>query len=114
MSPNATVTRTGIVDQVQFDDDRLLVFCHIITIFAVTRLGPSSETGRAQFFGGAGRGVIVASLLAIDHINKGDGSVVPQLAGLPDRCPLRLTGELLDSGLECRQDLVLFATPNGK
>lgn len=35
--------------------------------------------------------------LAISHLNNGDGSVVPQVEGLNERCPVRFTGELRDS-----------------
>mmetsp|Transcript_20453 Transcript_20453/g.38776 ORF Transcript_20453/g.38776 Transcript_20453/m.38776 type:complete len:1185 (-) Transcript_20453:69-3623(-) len=37
-----------------------------------------------------------AVLLAAHHLNTGDASLVPQLAGLPDRCPVRFAVEGID------------------
>ncbi|GKY96680.1 hypothetical protein MPSEU_000627600 [Mayamaea pseudoterrestris] len=34
--------------------------------------------------------------LALHHLNVGDGSIVPQVAGLPDRCNVRFTVEYTD------------------
>ena len=41
--------------------------------------------------------VAVATHLAIEHLNSGDGSVIPQVAGLNDRCNIRFTTEMIDS-----------------
>lgn len=35
--------------------------------------------------------------LAVQHLNAGDGSIVPQVAGLNERCPVRFTVEALDT-----------------
>ena len=50
-------------------------------------------------------GVLEGSLavaLAIQHLNTGDGSVIPQVEGLNDNCNIRFTLELFDSEMsEC-------------
>lgn len=35
--------------------------------------------------------------LAAQHLNTGDGTIVPQLAGLHERCPIRFTAEFADT-----------------
>ena len=35
--------------------------------------------------------------LAAHHLNTGDGSIVPELTALPDRCPIRFTVETIDT-----------------
>ena len=45
-------------------------------------------------------GVLEGSLavaLAIQHLNTGDGSVIPEVEGLNDNCNVRFTLELFDS-----------------
>jgi len=41
--------------------------------------------------------VAAATHLAIEHLNNGDGSVIPEVAGLNDRCPIRFTTEMIDT-----------------
>lgn len=40
----------------------------------------------------------VAMTLALSHLNTGDGSIVPQLEGLNERCKVRFTMETADAG----------------
>ena len=39
----------------------------------------------------------VATALAAQHLNSGDGTIVPAVAGLPERCPIRFTMEYADT-----------------
>jgi len=38
-----------------------------------------------------------AVYLAMEHLNNGDGSVIPDVKGLNERCPIRFTTEMIDS-----------------
>jgi 7 transmembrane sweet-taste receptor of 3 GCPR/Receptor family ligand binding region len=38
-----------------------------------------------------------AIVLALQHLNTGDGSVIPALEGLPERCPIRFSIEFIDT-----------------
>ena len=88
---NATsVARSGIIDQVDS-----LGYCHIAGLFPVSLKLPSGRTA----FRDTPPGMAMTMLLALDMLNKGDGSVIPEVEGLPERCPLRFTGEVLDSAL---------------
>jgi hypothetical protein len=39
----------------------------------------------------------LAVALAIQHLNTGDGSVIPQVTNLNDKCNIRFTAEYFDS-----------------
>jgi len=41
--------------------------------------------------------VAPAVYLAMEHLNNGDGSVIPEVEGLNERCPIRFTTEMIDS-----------------
>ena len=41
--------------------------------------------------------VAIATHLAIQHLNDGDGSIVSELEGLNDRCDIRFTTEMIDT-----------------
>ena len=41
--------------------------------------------------------VAPAVYLAMEHLNNGDGSVIPEVEGLNKRCPIRFTTEMIDS-----------------
>ena len=40
---------------------------------------------------------LAAMFMAIDHFNQGDGVVVPEIHQIDEKCPIRLTAELVDS-----------------
>jgi hypothetical protein len=65
-----------------------------------------------SFFPGPARvpfpfmGVLEDSLavaLAAKHLNTGDGSVVPEVEGLKDRCNVRFTTEYFDSEMSRKE-----------
>jgi hypothetical protein len=39
----------------------------------------------------------VATHLAIEHLNSGNGVIIPEVEGLNERCPIRFTTEMIDS-----------------
>ncbi|KAL3911679.1 MAG: hypothetical protein SGILL_007186 [Bacillariaceae sp.] len=39
-----------------------------------------------------------ATMLAVQHLNQGDGSIVPELSGLNETCPIRFIPEYQDTG----------------
>jgi hypothetical protein len=68
--------------------------CHVPTMFRWTD-GDEDDNDidiSDDAFGGS-----AAALLAIHHFNTGDGSIVEELQDIQERCPIRLTTELIDS-----------------
>jgi len=91
----ANVSRVGIVDQVTYDNE-MFGFCHIAIYQAFTRLVKETR----QPFDIENAFIAVSAVyLAIDMLNKGDGSVIKEIEGLNERCPIRFTGESFDSAL---------------
>jgi len=92
---NVNATRAGIVDR--FDEVELGV-CHIATFLPFTLLGATERqpTDVPHLLSSGG---YAAVYLALDMLNRGDGSVVSEVQGLNDRCPIRFTGEVMDTGL---------------
>ena len=39
----------------------------------------------------------VATHLAVEHLNSGNGVIIPEVEGLNERCPIRFTTEMIDS-----------------
>mmetsp|Transcript_19228 Transcript_19228/g.27810 ORF Transcript_19228/g.27810 Transcript_19228/m.27810 type:complete len:845 (+) Transcript_19228:42-2576(+) len=85
-----TVRRVGNVDAVEDDFGRTLGLCHLVNLNAFT----DSE--------GAIRPVeydhSASALLAMHHFNTGDGSIVPAFDGINQRCDVRFTTEVIDTG----------------
>lgn len=88
---SSSIKKVGNVDVIQTTDDSEHIFseygiCHIPTIlpFAGGTLLPIVQ-------------VAAATHLAIEHLNSGDGSIIPQVKGLNERCPIRFTTEMIDS-----------------
>ena len=67
-----------------------LLFCHVpIYLRYSNELGPSCQVANSASAG---------ALLAMHHFNSGDGIVAPDLEGINERCNIRLTTEIVDSG----------------
>lgn len=91
------VTRAGIIDVLDNNDESTRGVCHIATLLPLSILLTTQRYHVPYAVFGAGG--LAASALAMDMLNAGDDSVVPELAGLPDRCPLRFTLEAWDSSM---------------
>lgn len=70
-------------------DGKQVALCHFSTIL------PFTNGGYNPFRLGFEDSHSIA--LAIQHLNTGDGSIVPELDGLNDRCPVRFTAEFADT-----------------
>ena len=93
-----------------FDGHDSLLYCHVPALLRYTTASGGAQadfSGGSQasgdVVGGGNLGAIAyqasaAILLAFHHANTGDGSVAPELEGLPQRCPIRFTSEILDKG----------------
>ena len=93
-----------------FDGHDSLLYCHVPALLRYTTASGDAQadfSGGSQasgdVVGGGNLGAIAyqasaAILLAFHHANTGDGSVAPDLEGLPQRCPIRFTSEILDKG----------------
>jgi hypothetical protein len=65
-----------------------IVLCHLSAITSFTT--GDSIPRETIFEDGA------SYILAVEHLNTGDGSIVPQVQGLNQRCPIRFTTEFAD------------------
>lgn len=76
-----------------------LAICHLVDLNRHSALLPDGT--RIAFPTKFPLEALSAVLLALEHLNTGNGRVVPQLNGLPDRCQVRFTAEFADTaGLE--------------
>ena len=71
------------------DNDSNIAICHLSTVLPFTQgdfkpVEPQYEDA-------------VALALAVHQMNVGDGSIVPEIEGLNERCPIRFTFELADT-----------------
>lgn len=101
----SNVSRSGIVDVLTFDESEeeddsenesssSIGICHLSLFLPISVLTPKGPI----LFGlsGVGLSAIAAAELAIDMLNKGDGSVIKELEGLNQRCPIKFTSESVD------------------
>lgn len=65
------------------------ILCHIPIIF---RWSQDQDDISSEAYGGS-----AAALLAINHFNTGNSSIVNELENIQERCPIRFTTELIDS-----------------
>ena len=94
-------TRAGIIDLFQMpqgEQDIALGLCHIAFYNMFSFVLP--DIGRVPVpFTDLLVGGFAAAHLAIQMLNMGDGSVVPELDELPQKCPIRFTIEAFDTGV---------------
>jgi hypothetical protein len=77
--------------------------CNLVTISYLTGPGKTKHDGDGDDDSRyieiqAGLHPALSSYLAIKHLNHGDGSIVPALAGLKERCNIHFVPEFLDTG----------------
>jgi Receptor family ligand binding region len=65
-----------------------LAFCHLKALIPFTGLG----YGAAYAYDGA-----VGVALAVEHLNRGDGSLIKEVEGLNERCNIRFTQQFWDT-----------------
>jgi hypothetical protein len=67
-------------------------FCHVISLIPFTASSEQNASLREDGYEAA-----VAGLLAIQHLNTGDGSIIKELRGLNDTCKIRFSAEFVDT-----------------
>ena len=76
------------VDWIETSEGEQIGICHIESISGLTAFGGPEINGYQEQ---------AALLLALQHLNAGDASIVPELEGLNERCPIRFTFETNDN-----------------
>jgi len=100
---STNISSAGILDRIIVDDGdkrQELGICHIATFLPLTILRPVGDGYariRVPIFEQSTLSGIMAVSLAAQMLNTGDGSVIPEVEGLSDRCPIRFTTEVFDS-----------------
>ena len=105
--PGPTISSEGITEAAVGDatsdlfeghqDDGLL-FCHVPTMLQYSTwnqegtVETTTPVTRMVAYSGS-----VGALLAMQHFNTGNGTVVDELEGINERCPIRLTTEVMDT-----------------
>lgn len=95
-----SIRRSGIIDVVMEDKNETksttsIGLCHIAAFLAFTTWDGNSPIPNPVF---APNGATMAAIhLAVHMLNAGDGSVVAEIQGLPDHCPIRFTTESFDT-----------------
>ena len=68
-----------------------IAFCHIASLFPLNDTDNPTGTDFHLF----GYEAAVATALAINHLNEGDGTLVREVDGLNERCNIRFTTEYI-------------------
>ena len=76
----------------RIDGHESLLLCHVPMFFRYTTDVNSQRTLCPVAYASSS-----GALLAIHHFNSGDGSVVDELEGINQKCPIRLTAEIVDT-----------------
>lgn len=93
---NATsIRQAGLVDVIQAPSEdgsgksKEYGICNVATMYGFTKgkLLPIVQVG-------------IVGRIAIEHLNNGDGSIIPEIEGLNERCNIRFTNEMVDTMLK--------------
>jgi hypothetical protein len=87
----ANVTRIQSIDVVESEDGNT-PFCHLAMVMPFSQTRPERTPVDQGVFQGQ-----AAVMLAIEHLNTGNGAVVEEVEGLDQRCPIKFTAEIFDS-----------------
>ncbi|KAG7337623.1 7 transmembrane sweet-taste receptor of 3 GCPR [Nitzschia inconspicua] len=71
---------------------RTTAICHLACILPFTR-----NTEGNIIYVDVSYEMATASMLAVQHLNTGNGSIIPELEGLSDRCPIRFSIQYFDT-----------------
>ena len=91
---HGTENKLDVISGTATSDTQKYGFCHFISMnpFQVD----FSKTGEYNPYG-PGYEAAVANMLAVQHLNTGDGSIVKEVEGLPDKCTIKFSLEFLDT-----------------
>jgi hypothetical protein len=67
-------------------------FCQLISMNDFSMGSGDNITYSASSYESA-----LATMLAVQHLNAGDGSIISEIDGLPDRCPIRFSVDFMDT-----------------
>lgn len=87
------VTRVKSIDVVETDNGDKIPFCHFAMVMPFSRVtdGVREAVDLGVFQGQA------SVMLAIEHLNTGNGTMVKEVQDLDKRCPIKFTAEIFDS-----------------
>ena len=97
---NTTVSRVGNVDVFSIEEngeEKEIGLCHIPLLGLFTLPPGLVAPFRVPFNRFESNQELLTVLIALKHLNTGDGSVVPEVEGLNERCNIRFTTEAFDT-----------------
>ena len=101
----SSVEREGNLDVIKFegfDDNISLKICNLVTLLPLSNVDANDH--RIPFTSVGSLEGVTALMLALSHLNDGDGSIVPEISQMKYFCPsLKFTTELFDTQLDERK-----------
>jgi len=89
-SPLKRVGNVGVAEDSDTSNDESIAFCHVPGLYDLI-CHPAPALASYVYK------EVAAAFLAMHHFNNGIGTVVKELEGINKRCPIRLTGEVIDT-----------------
>ncbi|CAJ1944265.1 unnamed protein product [Cylindrotheca closterium] len=89
------ITRVQSIDVVKAADESTTPICNLAMMMPFFDLRP----GRIRLLENGVFQAMAAVMLAIEHLNTGNGTLVAEVEGLDQRCPIKFNLESFDSGL---------------
>lgn len=89
--PRTTVENINIIQRGDDDGGGSVPICHMPYLFPFTGRNGEVDNTRRQYEG------LAAIALAMEHLNTGNGSIVPEVEGIDARCPMRFTTQSYDT-----------------
>jgi len=112
LATNSSKSRSGninIISSTNIDDSDPIALCYLPFLYPFTIGGKPSDVN-GQY------GILAAISLALEHLNTGNGSIVSDVAGINETCPLRFMTAAFDT--QAKQnvgvDLVIKLTDRGE
>ena len=88
------IIRVQSIDLLKTADKSTTPICNLAMMMPFFDRGP----GNIRLLEDGGFQAMAAAMLAIEHLNTGNGTLVAEVEGLDQRCPIRFNLEALDSG----------------
>mmetsp|Transcript_28701 Transcript_28701/g.53060 ORF Transcript_28701/g.53060 Transcript_28701/m.53060 type:complete len:899 (-) Transcript_28701:897-3593(-) len=96
LAANPPISTDGNVNIINTGDNNSepIALCYLPYLFPFTTGDGTPSNDKGQYEG------LAAIFLAMEHLNTGNGELVPELNGINQRCPLRFTTKAFDTEMQ--------------